>query len=532
MSTVYLEVDDEITSAIGRIRAVTDGEAVIVVPPGSRIATSRINFKLLVREATERRLNIAAVSDEPGVRALAISAGLPAYDTLVAAEAALATFREQDRRLAERLGRPEPTAVIVAAEPPPTRSDSVPSAPPEDTAIMPAPVARRRRRRRRISVAPLLVVLLMAVLVAGVAYGAYVFLPTATITLQPTTTPVQPGPITVTADPDVAVTDPVAGVVSAQRLEVPVTSSGDFPATGTQVSQTPAHGTVRFRSENTVNAVAITRGTVVSTADGIDFETTEDATVPRADFSTGTPGTVDVAVRAVTAGPRGNVDTNAISVVPSVLSSQLVSVRNPDPTTGGRRVEQTLVAQTDYDAAVATLTGQLTDDLTQALADPQNVPRGLTAFPATAAIGAPEPTPAATDVVGTVATSFTLRLNATATVVAVNESLVDQLAATRLRSGITDAQKIVSDTVDASHQPGSVAGQTVVYQASASATIYSMPDVSSLVASVRGKTVTEAKQILGQYGVVDIVMWPDFIDRLPDQTARINLTVVAPSPGA
>ncbi len=55
MTVCYLEVDDEITGAIARIRAVRDGEAVIVVPPGSKIATSRINFKLLAREGNERR---------------------------------------------------------------------------------------------------------------------------------------------------------------------------------------------------------------------------------------------------------------------------------------------------------------------------------------------------------------------------------------------------------------------------------------------------------------------------------------------
>jgi hypothetical protein len=32
--------------------------------------------------------------------------------------------------------------------------------------------------------------------------------------------------------------------------------------------------------------------------------------------------------------------------------------------------------------------------------------------------------------------------------------------------------------------------------------------------------------------MVDIVMWPDFIDRLPDQTSRISLTVASPSAGS
>ena len=108
MSTVYLEPDDEITSAIARIRAVEGTDAILVVPPGSKISTSRINFKLLAREAAERRMNVVAVSDEPQVRALAISAGLPAYDSIPTADQALATFREQDRRLAERIDRTMP----------------------------------------------------------------------------------------------------------------------------------------------------------------------------------------------------------------------------------------------------------------------------------------------------------------------------------------------------------------------------------------------------------------------------------------
>ena len=84
MSTIYVEADDEITTAIAKIRAVTESDAILVVPAGSKIATSRINFKLLAREAAERRMNVVAVSDEPQVRALAVSAGLPAYDSTTA----------------------------------------------------------------------------------------------------------------------------------------------------------------------------------------------------------------------------------------------------------------------------------------------------------------------------------------------------------------------------------------------------------------------------------------------------------------
>ena len=59
---VYLDADDEITSGAARIRAAEVTRVAVVLPYGSRVATSRINFRLLAREAlvTGRRLDIVA----------------------------------------------------------------------------------------------------------------------------------------------------------------------------------------------------------------------------------------------------------------------------------------------------------------------------------------------------------------------------------------------------------------------------------------------------------------------------------------
>ena len=52
MAVLYLDVDDEITSAAARIRAIDEDRIAVVLPFGSRLATSRMNFKLLAHEAT------------------------------------------------------------------------------------------------------------------------------------------------------------------------------------------------------------------------------------------------------------------------------------------------------------------------------------------------------------------------------------------------------------------------------------------------------------------------------------------------
>ncbi len=542
MAVCYLEVDDEITDAIGRLRAVKDDNAVLVVPPGSRIASSRINFKLLAREAAVRKLNLVAVSDEPQVRALAISAGLPAYDSLASAEQGLVNFREQDRRLAERLGESGDsvageTRVLPAAARTPalTGTERLSS----DTAVLPleagpgaerstARTARQRGRRRGPPIAPLLVLVLVALLIGGTAYGAYLFLPTASITLRPLASEFRLPTFSVTADTNVAVVDATAGVIPAEQVSVPIHLDGDFSATGVQTRETRATGSVRFRSENTVDPVTIAAGTIVSTIDGIDFETLADAVVPRADFASSTPGTVDVDVRASRSGPRGNVDSGAVRVLSDALSAQLISVRNPQPISGGTRVDEASISQSDYDAALASLTSAVPAELAARLADSGSVPRGLVAFAATAAVGEIQPDQSAADLVDTLGATFSLAIDTNVVVVAVNEALLDEVAGARVSAQLDAGQTVVGGNVVASHDPGSVVGSSVVFEVSASALAYAEPDPQELISAVRGKSIAEARDALAAYGSAEISVWPDFVDRIPDQAARISLTIVPP----
>ncbi len=88
MATFYLDVDDEITSAAARIRDTADPRVVLVLPAASRIATSRINFRLLAREAHLRSRRLAIVAPEASTRALAASAGIPVFATIMEYESA------------------------------------------------------------------------------------------------------------------------------------------------------------------------------------------------------------------------------------------------------------------------------------------------------------------------------------------------------------------------------------------------------------------------------------------------------------
>jgi hypothetical protein len=86
---IYLDVDDEITSAAARMRSAEERRVVLVVPGGSRLATSRINFRLLAREAQARGRRLWIVAGDGATRALAASAGLAVYGSVVEYEEAM-----------------------------------------------------------------------------------------------------------------------------------------------------------------------------------------------------------------------------------------------------------------------------------------------------------------------------------------------------------------------------------------------------------------------------------------------------------
>ena len=229
---------------------------------------------------------------------------------------------------------------------------------------------RERRRGRRLPVAPLLVVALLVLLIGGVAYGAYVLLPTATVSLTPNTTTLRLDPFTVTADPGTAVVDPVSGTMPAQSIAVPLHVTDTFDATGTQVSETKATGTVQFRSENTINPVTVPAGTFrgyrrrrrVRHSRG-----RRGADRRLCDVHAG-HGQCAGACRAIGAERQRRRAHHRPGAALDLVAARVR--QQPRPTTGGARNETAVITQKDYDQAVATLTGRLDNAMAVALTDP------------------------------------------------------------------------------------------------------------------------------------------------------------------
>jgi hypothetical protein len=107
---LYLDIDDEITTAANRVREADASRIAMVLPYGSRVATSRINFRLLSRDATLNGKRLSIVAGDAATRALAASAGLPIFATVAEFESAMADESGSKPRSAEG-----PSAAIAGA---------------------------------------------------------------------------------------------------------------------------------------------------------------------------------------------------------------------------------------------------------------------------------------------------------------------------------------------------------------------------------------------------------------------------------
>jgi hypothetical protein len=587
---IYLEIDDEITSAAARIRDADAARLALVLPYGSRVATSRINFRLLSRDALTHDKRLSIVAGDPATRALAASAGLPVFSTVaeyetaegqveapdavedrdgaagaVAGAAVAAGTVSPDREdvpptPAEgpvegaaadvsdgTLGLVVPAAAVAAAAGPPTPSvatDTIKSNPEADPVVRPRPYIPPARDRavpvgaappRAIAGVPIRTpwligggILVLAVLLGAV--GLYLLLPSATIVITPQPEAVGPIELTVLADPNATQPDPAGKIVPAQQIEVPVSVTDTFDATGTRVELTKATGAVRFENRDPTSTNRIAAGSVVRTGTGVRFRTDSSILVPRAELVGLTifPARATVGITAVDGGPEGSVEAGTITIVPNDENGLFLKVTNPEATSGGARQEFTRVTQQDVDAAIASLDTALQAQFQEKLADPSLAAGGATVITSTGVLGETTATVAPESLVGQEVATFDLGLSATGTVLAVDTAPVTTIAEQALTAAVDADHQLVAGSTNIDVGDAQVVGGSVSFPVTATAQQIALLDPAELTALVLGKPIDEARRILEPYGDVELSVSPDWSGSVPGFESRVNLTVKSP----
>ncbi|MEO8229519.1 MAG: baseplate J/gp47 family protein [Chloroflexota bacterium] len=577
MATIlYLDVDDEITTAAARIRAASDKAVAIVLPPGSRLATSRINFRLLAREGLERNRVLSIVAGDPAARAIAASAGLPVYASVaefevdvpgaVSAEPPSPPDRPARRRQRAAKGAAEeaagvggvaatggsiasgaaaeqmsadllagrevagsgPDAPTIVATPPRPRplppAETRPRSSAATAPVVPNAWSGGLLSGRLVAILGSLVVVLVILAVVG-----YVVLPQATVVVTPVGAPIGPVSFVVRADPDATSVDVPAGIIPATRLSLDFTASGEFEASGKRLVQAKAKGSLRWTNCDPTRSYTVPAGTIARTGSGIGFATDEGVFLPvailRGDPPKITCQSRDVAARAVKTGPSGNVGAGTVRVVPSSYNSVVIKVNNPAAMTGGKREEFTRIQQSDLDAAIAQLTTDLGAQFASWAAAPDELPQGATAFPATGKLGQVVPSVDPDTLIDVERPTFQLAATASGTVVAIDTSQIGRVAQERIAAQVPAERRLREDSVSAQPDSGSAAGELVDFRVTAAGEAVPVLDPATLREAIKGRSVDEARSILGRYGTVTIATWPGFVSSIPTIDARLDLTV-------
>jgi hypothetical protein len=532
MAIYYLDVDDEITSAATRIRDTSDDRIALVLTAGSRVATSRINFMLLAREARKRGKRLAIVTSDPSTQSVARSAELPVFDSVGdyeragthapgdGAEGMLAAGAGAAARTGT--GRPGGAPADAPAIGAAGRSSGTSGSPSRASSS-----ASNGPRVPWPAVAAGLFVII--VLVSG---GLFFLYPSATVSLTLDAQSIGPLSLQVTVDPRATSVNDATATIPGVDKAFPVQADGTFSSSGQQVDETAATGTVRFSSINTLFAVPVVAGTTVSTSTGVAFTTTETVHVPAATVSgsTITRGVADAPVQAVTNGTSGNVAANTITRLPSDLTAAKLSVSNPEPTSGGTHTVTQVVAQADVDAAAQDMLRQLDSAFEADLGSPASHPSGSDLFPDTAKMGVAVCNPDPNGLVGQAMGSFELSCTATGTALVADLSNVTSLAERRITSLVGTGYSLVEGSVTTVVGSPTIENGTVTVPVTARASEVREISADQIRSEIVGKSLPEARDYLAGLGTATISMSPSWADTMPSFDFRIDVELVAPTP--
>jgi hypothetical protein len=544
LSLIYLDVDDEITSAAARIRAAGAERVALVLPYGSRLATSRINFRLLAREATERGKRIEIICADSSARALALAAGLTVHPSVAAFEGRAPTGAGSGD--AGSAGGAEAgaaggaavdgggTIASGAASPKPDADDDSPTRvltlPRRSSPRVPIVGPARPPVRTGVAVG-LGLALVVLLLVGGVL--ALELLPSATIVLNPRSEGVGPVALTVEARADVTAPDSASLAIPAQRFPFALEAASTFPATGVKFSEANATGNVTFSNFDTGRSNRIDAGSIVSTESGVQFKTLADVNLPNATIQfpfTIVPSTSTVGVEAVDAGPGGNVGNNTITQLPKGENRRLLTVMNREATAGGVHAESPQVSAADVAAARDALDLALSSELDRQIAAAIGVPPGITLFPQTRVVGETQFAVDPATLVGTEAADFDLAATAQGTALGVDPSPIAAVAEAKVRARVTQGWSLLASSITSEVGTPSVFGEVISYPVSIRATQVHDVDQAALIAQIRGHVLAEARSRLDAFGDVQITLWPDWVTTVPTRDDRISFTIGDPKP--
>ena len=367
---IYIDVEDDITTIVGKIKASKEKIVAVVPPARYGVFQSAVNMRLLKRTADTAKKHLVIISNSSALAALAASANIPVAKNLQTKPeiAEIPVLKVDDNDVID--GNDLPVGDIASATKPKSASDravddviAISSA---TTSTSGADAKKPVRGKKSESKVPnfstfrkrLFIFGGLGVLLVGFLVWAIWFAPKATVIITAKNTPV-----TVDSNVQLAVggaTDFKTSTIKSIRQEQAADVSVEFSATGKKKVGEKAKGTVRIKTDATtilMTGLTVPAGTQIQSSGGSIYLTAADVVFPQ-----GSPSALAGIVVAVTAANVGE-EYNGATGSASTSANGVTSVEFVTSPSGGSSREVTVVSEDDLAKATAALGEKKVSDL-------------------------------------------------------------------------------------------------------------------------------------------------------------------------
>lgn len=559
---IYIDIDDEITTVIDKVRGSGSKVVALVLPKRAATLQSIINMKLLKRASDESKKNLVLITTETGLLPLAGAVGLhvaatPNSRPEIPASPVFSNDEEQIDETDELLDDELPAATLATAGTMPigqladaatakpvkpgidsgietVELDNIDATPPASAA---SPVAKqpKPKKDKKLAVPNFdrfrLILILGVVLILLLSIGGYValaVLPKATIDIKTNASNINTD-VDFSLNTKATSLNTATQIVPAMQVQTQKTLTGNAPATGQKNNGDKAGGQVTMNAGScSANIPAnLPSGTGLS-ANGKTYITQNQTTFTPAQQGNRcvyrSSGNTDI--KAQSGGASSNVENGTSFTVAG--RSEITATGSAS---GGTDDIKTIIAQADIDAAKAKIaaTTSAQDELSSQLED-----QNLYAIEATYTAGNPATTNSAE--VGNEASTVTVTQTITFTMLGASLDDIKKLVTEDIKSQIdASAQGILSEGITQTAfklKEATVTGAAMNVQTTAEVG----PDinVSTVASNAAGKKSNEIRSsIQSNPDVTDVTvkLSPFWVTKAP-KASKITVNVAKPSNAA
>jgi len=559
--TIYVDVDDEITAIIDKVRGAKGKVVALVLPKRATVLQSIVNMKLLKRTAENADKHLVLVTTEAGLLPLAGAVGLHVASTpnsKPGIPSAPVVTGDEPEEVAEPLSIVDGTAddfnsSAAAAKPvgelaaagaagkiADDEIDEAIDMGDDDGAETAAPAAAQKtpvkaKKDKKLKVPNFdsfrkkiaLGVLAVALLVTAWIF-AFVVLPKATITVKTDSSTI-PTNLNLALDTSAKSLDAADDIVPATLQSQQKTSTQQVPATGQQNNGQKATGSVKISAGSCSGDVPsnIGAGTSLSAAghtyvldSGVTFSPT--VSHGKCSFTGMSDGDTDIDITAL----KGGADSNVSSTSFSVTGRSDVSASGSAD--GGTDNITKIVQQSDIDNATDKINAADSGSVKQQL-ESNLKSKGLQPVPTTFLAGTPQVTTSAQ--AGATADNVTVTAVTTYTMLGVKKSDLQTLVKKNVEGQLDKGKQVILDDGVANAEfsqanPGTTDGANV--SMSTKSLAGPQLNVDKLKQQLAGKKSGDVKSYIKQTpGVTDVTVKysPFWVSKVPGKSSKVTINI-------